>query len=157
MPPRRDCPEDHKWCPDCGREGAGCRPVGEFYVSDKRGLSDYCKRHAALRATAARRKALDNPDPNNPIRLRKRAEVARYRERHKEQRNRAVNEWKRRHPERVAAWYRRWVEQNPDKRRQSIRAYRMRQQQRSAPGGPQAPADVLRELQARDRDLRSDD
>lgn len=122
MPPRRVCPEGdgYRWCPDCGR----CKPLAEF----GRG-QDYCKPHQLARVSAARAKALATSEE---ARAKKRAADARYRERHKGQRTEYMRTWKRRNADKVAAWYARWAEQNPNKRRATQEAWRERRKLRAA-------------------------
>lgn len=121
MPPRRVCPEGdgYKWCPDCGH----CKPLAEF---DKG--QDYCKPHMRARKSASRAKALATSEA---ARAKKRMADKRYREAHREQRVAAATAWKRRNPDKVAAWYARWAASNPEKRRASQDAYRARQRLRA--------------------------
>lgn len=122
MPPRRPCAEgpDWKWCPDCGR----CQPPAQWNAGQS-----YCKAHQLARASAARAKLLA---ASETARLRKRAADARYRAAHAAERAASTRDWKRRNPDKVAAWYARWAAENPERRRASQEAYRERRRIRAA-------------------------
>jgi hypothetical protein len=121
VPPKRPCPDGERWCPDCARErgGSGCTPLTEFGANKK-----FCRRHLQARKIASRAKMLATSEE---ARRKKRAADKRYRDRHVVERADYLKGWKKRNPEKVAAWYARWVKANPEKRQASRDAWRNRQ------------------------------
>lgn len=150
MPPKRECPDGERWCPDCARErsGPGCTPLDEWNAGQS-----YCKRHQMARSNAWRSNL-----PEEVARERRRAADRAYRERHKDDRREYTNAWKKRNPMKVAAWYSAWAERNPERRRRSQDAYRARHRVRpSPPAPPYVDPQIRRELAEHERELRRDD
>lgn len=127
-------------CPDCEREGKGEPQEPEAFYTHKRRkkdgstyyfLSTYCRKHQSMRNVIRQAERLASSDT---ARQKKRAANQRYSKRHRPQLAASLRRWRARNPDRLAEHYqvhRRWVERNPQKRRDSQLAwYKKRKQQR---------------------------